>query len=152
VQDRVDVVAGPDALAGLMAPDKVFFVIRFTEKTSRDNFPLPRANMPRCAEGGSVVVELFFGVIDAKNDLAFPAVVDRLLLERNYVSVAFRCLQQSRNVVAGNVVVIIDKRDVFAACDVNERLPFRADAAGAVVEKHKMLNWAVSNLLGNGGG
>jgi hypothetical protein len=83
VKHCIDVVAGPDALASLMAPNQVLAVVALGKQAIGNPFPFPRANVPRCAEGSSVVVELLFGVIDAKNDFAFPAVVDRLLLERN---------------------------------------------------------------------
>jgi hypothetical protein len=86
-------------------------------------------------------------VVDAEMHLALQSVVNRLLAECDDIGAGLSGFQQSVHVVRRNVVVIVHEREVLPASDVHKRLPFCADASGAIVEKHKMLNRGASNLL-----
>jgi hypothetical protein len=147
MQDFVDVVRGPSSLASLHTPSQVLAVIALGKQAVLYPLPLPSANVPRGAEGDAARVKRAVLVVDAEMHLGFQPVVNGPLPERDYIRSGFRSLQEPLHVVLRNVIVVVYKGDVFAASDVHKRLPFRPDAAGAIVEKHKMLNWGASNLL-----
>ena len=71
---------------------------------------------------------------------ALLAVVGRPLEERDDIRTASGGGQQLGDVGLGDVVVIIHERDVLPARDVEQCLPLRANAAGAVVTQDQMLD------------